>query len=691
MEQAPDANGSGADQPQDSRPAKRQKRSSGDEPSDGKSSRHSKSCANCRRLKVKCEASDQGTDCSRCTRLGLTCLREKKSWINAEEDVEPTQVALMKLERAMEDVLQKLKMPALDMYTATTIAKPRQPTRFSRDNSEEAADERERDVSPDPMNSLIEATRLNGLRSQLRSVKQRRKGGMRRREHDIVSEKILAVEEAEELLSYFQKHQSHHLFSATIATDATVESLRKSSTVLFTAVMLVAALLVPGKEALHEAIHAQFIGLVSAAMFDRFHTLDDIRGLCIAALWQPYLSWKLSGLSIRIATELNIHHGFYSAFYESNITLDERKDSLEKTRLWYLLYVLDHQSSIAYGRPPSMSELRPIKDFEILLNSESCTSADRNLIAQVTGLVGLSRAFDLFGLEPRRTMDGDDASVMNHNRFTETIQSWRDRWAGQLVRTPGNYMSGSVELQYLFSNLVLNSLVLRGRPLDKISEMPSSLRPLALKAVETAHAILQYFLDDPKYADEIVGMPLYLHSIIAFAVVFLLKMARRWHLIGITIDASQRTIPLAERIIEMLQSCKAGANHMVFSMAKGFERMLRQLKKASIPASSSIQSPPLSDQPRWTTANHDQSISAGGNVQYPVLNSNGTYDMYGSGLPVSGDFTTTTPGTTNSGISYTNWGFQDEELWSVGMGYDLLEPGGQGLSSTDFPLQMTNW
>lgn len=83
-------------------------------------------------------------------------------------------------------------------------------------------------------------------------------------------------------------------------------------------------------------------------------------------------------------------------------------------------------------------------------------------------------------------------------------------------------------------------------------------------------------------------------------------------------------------------------------------------------------------------------MGAAGSVHYPVMNSNGPYDLFAAAMPVGGDFTNTTPGTTNSGISYTNWGFQDEELWSVGMGYDLLEPGGQGLSSTDFPLQMTN-
>lgn len=217
-----------------------------------------------RYLQVKCDSGEQqtGSNCSRCHRLGLTCLREKKSWANAADDEAwQNQLTISKLERALEDVLEKLDLPALDLYVTPAIVKPRHPPRPTRPNSEERG-ERERDVSPDPMNSLIEATQLNGLRSQLRSSKQRRKGGMRRMDHDLIAEKVITKEEAEELLALFQKTQSHYLFSASVPSDATVQSIRSSSTVLFTAIMLVTALLIPGKEALHEACHMTFVTLV---------------------------------------------------------------------------------------------------------------------------------------------------------------------------------------------------------------------------------------------------------------------------------------------------------------------------------------------------------------------------------------------------------------------------------------------
>jgi hypothetical protein len=118
-----------------------------------------------------------------------------------------TNITIFKLERALEDVLEKLNMPALDMYAQTPIVEPVQSPRSTRQNSQEpvvAVPKRgDRDVSPGPMQSLIEATRLNGLFSQLRSGKQRRKGGMRRMDTDLISEKVITYEQAEEMFELY--------------------------------------------------------------------------------------------------------------------------------------------------------------------------------------------------------------------------------------------------------------------------------------------------------------------------------------------------------------------------------------------------------------------------------------------------------------------------------------------------------
>lgn len=474
--------------------------------------------------------------------------------------------------------------------------------------------------------------------------------------------------------------------------------------------MLVAALHISGYEQIHEVCHGRFLGLVSSAIFDRFHTLDDIRGLCIAAFWQPDLSWKLSGLCIRMATELNLHHAFYEAFYTPDITDEARRECLEKTRLWYLLFVLDHQSSIAYGRPPVMAELRPIKDYEVLLNSPWCTAQDRALIAQVTGFVILSKAFETFGLEPKRTMGGDDASVLNHFRFTEDVRAWKERW--QTLRSIGPFdgnhksaPSGEVELYFHFSDLVLHSLVLRGRPLENLRELPTSLRPLTLRAIEAAHALLRHFVEDSESREGLVGMPLYLHSMIAFAVVFLVKISHWWHVIGITIDPAQQSRPLIYEIIKLLRSCKAGANHMVFSMANGFDRMLKQSARrgrmqqqqpVTRDASSSARILPWTKSPKMGHDGTSWRVSD----QASFVNNNNTNSltsayilesqrrmMFDPNAPPATEAYNVQP--TSEVSPYENWDFQDEELWSLGMGYDLLAPGGEGLPSADFPFMFS--
>lgn len=587
-------------------------------------------------------------------------------------------MTIVKLSRAVEDILDKLGMPHIDMYSQPTVVEAHQPAQETRQHSEEpGADKetRERNVSPDPMKSLIEVTRLNGLRSQLRSSKLRKKGGMRRMDSDLVSEKVISFEEAEEMLALFRRMQSRHLFSASISPQATLESIRSSSTVLFTSLMLVTSLHVPGKESVHEMCHSRFMGLVSSVMFDRFLTLDDIRGLCIAALWQPDLSWKLSGLSIRMATELNLHHAFYEAFNDDqnshSMTTEVRKECLEKARLWYLLYVLDHQSGIAHGRPPMKSALRPIKDYELLLSSADCTSSDTALLAQVTGLAILSRAFDHFGLEPKRIMAGSDDNVLNHLRFTEEVRAWKDKWlmvsqsldqnedSSSSSDHSGSY-SRDVTLHFLFSNLVLNSLVLRGRPLDRLSELPVPLRPLALRAVDTGHAILQHFLDEPSYQDGIVGMPLYMHSMIAFAVAFLTKLAHRWQAIGITVDPTASTEPLIKDVIKLLRSCTAGKNHMVYSMADGFERMLRQMRKTQARRQQSLVGP---DAQGSSTALGTSTAQSRRTTTASVSGDARIQAGFDRSSAVSGD----------SPDLFAGWGFQNDGLWATGMGYDLLD------------------
>ena len=494
---------------------------------------------------------------------------------------------------------------------------------------------------------------------------------------------------------------SRYLFDATIREDRTLQSVRESSTLLFTAIMVVASLHIPDKEKIHVLCHKQLRDLVATSMFDRTHTLEDIRGLCIAAFWLPDLSWKLSGHCVRMATELNLHQAFFKAFYSPKLTPNERALALERARLWYLLYVCDHHFSIAYGRPPVISEIQAIKETDLFLSSPECTPSDRRVISQVTLFVILSRAYNEFGLEAERLMGDDDQTLITHARFIEDLNRWRQtfRHALKIDAHVGDYPAIGVDLHYHFASMMLNSLSLRGRSLPSLSQLPASLRPLALRALESAHRILAIVLEEPDIQRSLVGVPLYLHSVIAFAVVFLIKMSSRWKSIGVTIDPEMKTRPMIENVITKLKECEAGKSHILYNMASGFERLLRRNissgangnNQQTAPTSASgVYRHPSQQQPQ--PQQQQSYVDASGrhfSAPNPTLTQPGQEYMQSptaSGAAGTGGFP---PGqlqrtgstydhqygispSSASGATFGGWQTEDDMIWSMGMGYDLL-------------------
>ncbi|KIW11693.1 hypothetical protein PV08_10995 [Exophiala spinifera] len=459
----------------------------------------------------------------------------------------------------------------------------------TRENSRENSPhpENKNDIASAPMEGLYEATHLSALRSRTGGPPTERR--LRKNfDSDLIAQGVITVDEAERMLTLFKTSLSRYLYNATISPDRTLHSIRSSSSLLFTSIMAVSSLHIPGMEDIHNRSHRQLRDLIASSMFDRSHTLEDVRALCIAAFWLPDLSWKLSGHCVRMATELNLHQAFFKAFHSPSPP-EDRDATLERARLWYLLYVLDHHFSIAYGRPPVTTEMQAIRETEVLLSSPECTLSDRRVISQVALFRILSRAYDAFGLEAGRALGDDDETLIIHARFLDDLARYREHFRALLPMDEfvGGYSVIGLDLHYHFCSMLLNSLALRGRSMTSIGALPHRLRPLAFHAIESAHQILEIVLGEPDLRRALVGVPLYLHAMIAFAVVFLIKMSAIWDVIGVSTDAHARTKPLIEGIIATLRECKAGNNHILYKMATGFQRLMERNNSTNINNSSS--------------------------------------------------------------------------------------------------------
>lgn len=124
--------------------------------------------------------------------------------------------------------------------------------------------------------------------------------------------------------------------------------------------------------------------------------------------------------------------------------------------------------------------------------------------------------------------------------------------------------------------------------------MSPERRKRANIAIESAIATLQVCLDERDIQRALVGVPLYLHSMITFAAVFLLKIAAKSCSNGSNLGLSQHSSiasagllvdaryvrVLVGRIVEMMVECsqRASERHLSHHIARGLRKMLTGLE-----------------------------------------------------------------------------------------------------------------
>lgn len=290
-------------------------------------------------------------------------------------------------------------------------------------------------------------------------------------------------------------------------------------------------------------------------------------------------------------------------------------EHLESARLWYLLYVCDHHFSIAYGRPPVIHENSTILNHVKFLHLPSATQADQRLHSQVAVFIILTDMYNTFGPDIEDHLTEDELVQVRH--FNLRLDQWRSDWQQRLAPNPyiGNYPSKGVSLHYHFAKLQLNSLSLRGLKQDH-ENFSTDRREFASIATSSAVMILRMTLEEPDIKGAIVGVPLYLHTMITYATVFLLKVQQKWSGAQIGIDLIQIQ-DLVSRIINLLQGAEASQRHLTYHIAKGLGKMLGRF--TTVENYHSVAVPPI---------NQHEDLAP--NYEYPVPENGGGTEGLGS-------------------------------------------------------------
>jgi hypothetical protein len=94
--------------------------------------------------------------------------------------------------------------------------------------------------------------------------------------------------------------------------------------------------------------------------------------------------------------------------------------------------------------------------------------------------------------------------------------------------------------------------------------------------------ILQLVINEPDIRDGLNGVPLYLHTMITYASVFLLKVQQQWKAIRLVTD-SFLTRDTVGHIIKLLNEVRASDRHLSYHIARGLTKMLERLDRSMIP------------------------------------------------------------------------------------------------------------
>jgi hypothetical protein len=254
----------------------------------------------------------------------------------------------------------------------------------------------------------------------------------------------------------------------------------------------------------------------------------------------------------------------------------EKRECYLRTRLWYLVYVCDHHFSIAYGKPPMTHDFEALNPTASFLDSKYATEDDARLVSQVEIWSIGTRVFETFGVDTDAPVS--DRLVSQLRRFGIALDTWRVNWNERFNVNShvGNYPRKGVGLHFHFAKLYLCSHAFRGlhRTANTLFNMSSEMEEFANTTVLSAISILRIIVSDSEIQSHLNGLPLYFDTMIAFTVVFLLKIATR-DSGNVRIDRHE-VLSLVGQLNDVLKSLKPSFHrrHLLFSIATSIEKLL---------------------------------------------------------------------------------------------------------------------
>ena len=205
------------------------------------------------------------------------------------------------------------------------------------------------------------------------------------------------------------------------------------------------------------------------------------------------------------------------------------------------------------------------------------TNGGRDVVSQDKSESGTSKKRKLEMIKHNKKKRRKTTKRNIVEEFSKELDDWRENWCIRLRKNAyvGDYPAKGVQLHYHFAKLQLNSLALRGvtslatnvrSSSDIISNFSPQRIAMARLAIESARHVLTTILTVEEIRVCLIGVPLYVHTMIAFAAVFLMKVASRWSSVSSIedlVNPVDDVWKLVEKVVGVLRDVARGGNREV--------------------------------------------------------------------------------------------------------------------------------
>ncbi|WVQ71655.1 hypothetical protein IAR50_001195 [Cryptococcus sp. DSM 104548] len=409
---------------------------------------------------------------------------------------------------------------------------------------------------------------------------------------DVVSAGYVDEEEGRAMMQVFYSGSSNFIPCYDPAVD-TWDSLRHRSPFSITAIIWAGARVRDGggpHSEMQKACrsHAEFIA--KGTLFNPVHRIEAVQSMLILSAFQDN-GWLPGGHAVRMAIDMGINRSFIHLLRtgmgkgKTGEELEQERSLVVHSRVWFGLYLMEHQMAYGTGRPAIIREDETIHQCRRLLDHPLSITSDARLVSTVE-LTALRSPLHI-ELTAAPDFPIAESTLRRLKQANQDFDAWERYWDRILTdrfrKGKGDFFRESLVIQRQYAELFVNSQLLRGvkEPSDVVG-MPEEKRALAIRAMRNAQKCLDICLHGENYRNGLRYAVHYTHVCAAFAASFLIRIAR---LFPYELNL-KKTAKDIEELASVLADIPAGR------YARSLRLILRKARRQKvIPAPSVISSP----------------------------------------------------------------------------------------------------